>query len=333
MAKNEIDDDVNLDGLSPEEREAMEEAAAEAKGQIATETKEREEEDAAAAEALKAAAEEEDEDEDEGGDESDAEAEPEKTEAKAAEDEDEGGPAPKAEDDVELRAVLAEKAPRLVSFGEEDAAKLAGLDAERDALLDKLDGGELDREAFRKAQKEIDAQAAALEAKRQRAEESAEAFQEWDQRQWSATLKSWMAAHPEFTTDIAGETDPVRKARSEVLNEIVKQQAGVKRTGTYSYHDLLDEALALYAVKNPKDEGLRESKRQQKAPEDKPKKKAATSEKKRPEIPPRLSKMPAAAISDADDSPFGAIDKLSPEKFERMLMRMTPEQLEAYERG
>lgn len=219
--------------------------------------------------------------------------------------------------------------PQVVELSAEETARIAAIEADKDKLLEDFDSGELTRDDFKAKVKALDTEAAELAKKQAAAELSLQQAEAYDVAQWHATVAAFNVAHPEIGKLWAEDASEEDRQTAHLWNEMVKEHA-TRVPDSVSDKQMLDEALALFNARYPGRVALPESKVEEPKADAKPKKKA------RPAPPPRLGKLPAADLTEYDGSVFGKLNDLAMNdgaKLEEVLAKMTPAQLEAYQRA
>jgi hypothetical protein len=202
--------------------------------------------------------------------------------------------------------------------------KLADLKTAEEDLKKQWNDGDLADEAYHEALKANVREAARLETQQERA---AEAIQAENER-WSDAVKSYKAANPDlFANDkVRGALDRlVGEVTSNPLYAVLPFEKQLERAHIRLHQDA--ELLGLGEIAAPKTSAKKETAKADQTPE----------KRKRPEPPPTLSRIPASDATGPEDGRFSQIDRLDgqvkPEVAEAMLLRMTPQEREAYGAG
>lgn len=252
--------------------------------------------------------------------------------ASAAEEDGEAPAEPEAEAPApaEPEPVAAAPVPaapvEVVQFSDEEKARLDAIDGERDRITDAYDEGSLSREEMKAKLKDLNAEQAGLVSKQTRAEETQRAALAADVATWRSDVASWTAQHPVVAAMFAATATPEQRAAKSLLDEMVKKTAASALADDLDNFELLDQALAAARIRAP--QAFAEA-----APEPKTTAKQETPKAPRPELPPALSRLPAAESSAADSSQFAALDRLSGEKLEAAMVRLrqtSPAQYDAF---
>lgn len=219
-------------------------------------------------------------------------------------------PAPAQEEDAETAAALtaaqqaydaaAKAAKAVAEFSAEDKARAEAIKAESEALLAKFDDGEMTAAEFKEATQKLSAEDRALEKKAdqwQAAQDglttAEKAAAEAEDAAWNAYGAKWLGQHPEIEAagaEAFGKFDAVlRSFTSSDLSDGL------------TFKQTLDQAYALFNQRNP---GVIKA-GPKVHPADKARKESDAA------AVPTLAKMPAAALTDAGEGEFAALDALS----------------------
>lgn len=215
-------------------------------------------------------------------------------------DDDEGGEADET----------VEKAPAPLFTAELPAdieAKRTEIDGKEDTLVEQFDNGDITFAEYNKQLRALNSERAALDRAELKAELAREAQQNQIDNTWNSTLNVFLADHPEI--DLTNEIH--HAAFDKLLRQhtaSVMEKGGVPglREIKKAHGDFL-KTFNLQADKQP----------------------TAKTQKQR-EVPPNLSKVPAAANADMDDGRFGYLDKLPPAKFEEAFAKLSEADRNAY---
>lgn len=294
MGTNEIEDD----GLTPEEREAL----ALDDGDETTET----ESDGGEADA----ADESDAGEDVGADaagESGAGADADAADAGANADAEEGAAEPEA---------TPASAPILVAEAPADAeAKLSDIAIKKDELLTKFDDGDMTAKEYQRELDALNKQEREIELAVHKASLAAEMEQQRQKNEWISTVNRFIVANPVY--------DPQKSPRLyRALDAEVRDLAVKPEAANWTGEQILAEAHKNLAAEF----GFAA----QKEAQDDIAKNALKNAKKhpipKPDLPPTLAKVPAAQVSDTAGGKFAALDRLmtaDPIKYEEALMKLS----------
>lgn len=338
--------DAELEGLSAEERAAIEEADDDTEGlrEIAAEGEEgaeaaakkkakgpgeeEEEDDGEDAKGKKKAAPAEDEEE---GEEEGAAAKDKKAPAKADADHKEGEkePAKAGADDADDEYADVQRSPRMprlaVTPVEKFDEQMKALDAEYDAAEAKYKEGDLDVTALIAKERELNAKRFALREANSKATQNAEINDQYGRAEWMGDVQNFMAA-----VKAKEDIDYTKRALNVAFDDALKQLAAVKENEDKDEAWYLREAHKM--VK--KDLGLVAKPA---TGEDKGGKK---TEGRKPKLAlvHDLGKIPDAGDVEGDESPegdaeFAYLDKLSGLDLEDAIARMSDEKQERYARA
>lgn len=206
------------------------------------------------------------------------------------------------------------------------AAVQAALDsakAAKSAAFDAYEDGELTRSEYLAKLEEIDAQsgeAAALKAEADRqAKASAEAYEE-AKKQFTATAREYLTAVPELAT----------AAHVETFDRFVRMVTADGRNASLSHRQMLEKAHRLYIADGGDGKAA--------IPAVPSTGKATATERNglapKPAAPKTLARVPAAAMSAAQDGKYGQlqaqIDKAGPQEIEEIMRSLSPDEREAF---
>ena len=221
-----------------------------------------------------------------------------KAEEPAAED-----PAPEPAPAEEVQ----QAAPILVAQPPEDVtAKLADIDARKEALLTQFDDGDI---TAREYQKQLDALAREernIELQKFEAEIAQKMEQQRLQNDWTATCNTFLETHA-----IYKDNPRLYKA----LDQEVRDLAVKPETATWSGQKFLEEAHTTL----PEAFGLKDS--------------APDATRPQRELPPNLAKVPAADVQDTNGGKYAVLDRLAssdPLAYEDALAKMPDAERNAY---
>lgn len=209
--------------------------------------------------------------------------------------------------------------PPAAIFTDADKARLEAIEAEKDALYNKFDEGELSAAEMKAQMKALDAEDRLLTVRKSETERYEAAFE----TRWENDVKGWMADHAEVRTAIAVP------ANLESFDKIVRAYTSSALSDGLSNAEILDRALDEFNRRHPDVIP---------APEDKPKPKAEhpADVKRRanpPKAVPTLSHIPASDIMDTSEGKVAALDGLAardPERHEEQLLRMSEADRDRY---
>jgi hypothetical protein len=207
---------------------------------------------------------------------------------------------------------IAQSAPILIAEPLEDAsAKLADIDARKDALLTQFDDGDI---TAREYQKQLDALAKeerAIERAQDRAELAAQMETQRLQNDWATTCNTFVAQNAIYK-------DNPRLYRA--LDTEVRELAAKPETASWTGQKFLEEAH-----KNLQEAfGFKDA-----AIADPTKTKAKTAR----ELPPNLAKVPAANVEDTNGGRFAVLDRMAssdPMAYEDAISKMSDAERNAY---
>lgn len=188
-------------------------------------------------------------------------------------------------------------------FSAEDKSRVDAIKTESEALLAKFDDGEMTAAEFREATRKLEAEDRALEKKADRwqsAKDSLAAAEKdygsAEDAAWDTAAAEWKKAHPEVE---AAGADAFAK-----FDAVLRSFTASDLSDGLTFKQMMDQALALFAGRNP---GLIKTVAPAKGvhPADAARKAAETA------AVPTLAGMPAAALTDAGEGEFAALDALA----------------------
>lgn len=194
------------------------------------------------------------------------------------------------------------------------AARLDEIKTKKEELAEQFDNGDLTGREYQSQLDALNKDERAIEQSIFKAQLAAEISETQARNAWIATTKSFLDAHPEYTS-----SPSLYSALNHFVKEIAKDEANNAMTG----HEILAEAHRI--VKEELGGGVAKTP----APADK----KPAAEDKRSEIPTTLAKLPAAEIDDTSGNRFAALDRLAdsdPLAYEAQLARMSPADRDAY---
>ena len=208
--------------------------------------------------------------------------------------------------------MLADKAAAIEDENRQLKAKLADIEAKKDALLTQFDDGDI---TARDYQKQLDALAKeerAVEMAKFEAGIAQKLEQQRLQNDWTNTCNQFVASH-----DVYKDNPRLYKA----LDAEVRDLASKPETANWTGQQFLEEAH-----KNLKTAfGFAEA---EKPAGDKP------ADKRPPrDLPPNLAKVPAANVEDTNGGRFAVLDRLAntdPVAYEETLNKMSQAERDAY---
>lgn len=207
-----------------------------------------------------------------------------------------------------------QQAPILVASPVEEAnARLTAIQAEKDALLDQFDNGDLTARDYQKQADALAKEERKLEFQINEAELAGKLENQRLQNEWVSTCDKFMDDNPVYK-----ENARLWKA----LDTEVRELANDPKTANWSGQKFLDEAhknlTAAFNLPQAKSAGKDTSKKQ--------------ADAKR-ELPPNLSKVPSAEIEDTSGGRFAVLDRLAntdPIAYEEALNKMPQAERDAY---
>lgn len=202
--------------------------------------------------------------------------------------------------------------------------RIKALDTREDELAEKFDDGDISNADYRKQLRELNAERDKINREVTRFENAKDRHTEAMQRAQKDFEANWYRQVEEF----AKEHPEVAKNKTVmgVFDQIVMAVNNAENLEKYSHRQRLEMAYKQFA----EDLGLEVKPAKPKAKDTKPK-------PKRPDLPPTLSRVPAAQVQETDRGTFGTLDRLfqssNPRdvvKAEEMLARMTPAEADRY---
>lgn len=318
-------DDIEMDGLTAEERAALQdmhdnpEDTTATQGDLETET-------AAAAEleAETTAAKEK-------TDESVAKTEDGQADGAAAATDDGAAAAAPADGDQSAAAAAAEQeaapsaapqpAPILVAQAPADAeAKLAEIAAKRADLRKQYDDGEITFDQYDSQKDVLAKDERAIERAIDKAQIAYDLSEQQRRNEWDSQCSTFLAAHAEY--------DGGKGERFEHLNETLKAIAVMPRNQGLTGPQLLEKAHKLVLAELNEAPAPAAA-----APAAVAKPAAKAAPAPAPKLPPNLAHIPAAAGTETGESRFANLDRLQStnyEAYEAALAKMTPAEQDAY---
>lgn len=238
-----------------------------------------------------------------------------------ADQDDEGGDDDQDDDQGDEDDEKVEKAPAPLfnaELPEDIAAKRTEIDGKEDTLVEQFDNGDITFAEYNKQLRALNNERAALDRAELKAELAREAQQAQIDNTWNSTLNVFLADHPEI--------DLTNEIHHAAFDKLLRQHtAGVMEKGGVPGLREIKKAhgdfLKTFNLQADKEPAPKETK-QDKQP-------TAKAQKQR-EVPPNLSKVPAAANADMDDGRFGYLDKLPPAKFEEAFAKLSEADRNAY---
>jgi hypothetical protein len=201
--------------------------------------------------------------------------------------------------------------------------RLAALEADRDKLIEQFEDGDLTRDEYKAKLAEITGQ----EREAVKALAKAEAQEEAIREAFYGEVRAYARAYPELL-------DP----NGPHLDHFDRHVRAVTDSAAYahlSYRQMLEAAHALYAAEAKvlgneavPMKGAEPLKAEAPKPAEKPK-------AKRPEVPPTLAKVPAAAPVQVSEGRFESLQQqmnsaITAEELERIMNSLSPEEAEAF---
>lgn len=203
--------------------------------------------------------------------------------------------------------------------------RIKALDTREDELAEKFDDGDISNADYRKALRElaterdkINREVTRFENAKDRHTEAMQRAQKEFEANWYRQVEEFAKEHPEVAKN---------KTVMGVFDQIVMAVNNAENLEKYSHRQRLEMAYKQFA----EDLGLEVK------PAAKPKAKDAKPKPKRADLPPTLSRVPAAQVQETDRGVHGTLDRLfqssNPRdvvKAEEMLARMTPAEADRY---
>lgn len=213
------------------------------------------------------------------------------------------------DDEIPDRSGIVDPRTKVEAWTEADAASLTKLDADKKALVEKWDEGELTSAEYSAEQEKLIAQQTALAIKKDRwdvAEKDWKATVEKivaeDDIRWDNTVAKWMDAHPE----LIGASENALANFHKICQTVT---GSPDLSDGLTFKQMLDLAFDTFKVRYPRT--LVETKAEpakKEAPKEHPADKARREAAAKPV--PTLAHLPAAAVSDAGEGEFAALDAL-----------------------
>lgn len=215
-------------------------------------------------------------------------------------------------DDEQVAADDSHPSPVLVANAPDDLdAQLAGLVAQKDALIEQFDNGDLTAKEYQQQVDALAKQEREIERVKFKAELAEDMQRQAQTNEWAAEVKRFTSENKVYGNEYAWNA----------LDQAVRKIANTPDNANLSGRQILEKAHEeLSGVFGWKQE-------------------AATSpESSKPKIkhaapPPTLSKMPAAEINDTDGNRYAALDRLmdtDPLGYEAALGKMSKAERDAY---
>lgn len=196
---------------------------------------------------------------------------------------------------AEPAAPQVAQAPILVAQAPEDAeAKLAEIASKKEALADQYEAGEITLKDMMKQADALSKEALDIEMARREAELAQKMEAQRVQNVWVQDCNNFLAAHAEYKD----------AERLQQLDETIKALARIPSNAGMSNQDALAKAHRMVRAMNgePVDDAPKAA-----APAPA---KVAPPQVKKPEIPPDIGKLPAAAMNDTTGGEFAALESL-----------------------
>lgn len=214
-------------------------------------------------------------------------------------------------------------APILIVQAPADAKEqLDKIAADKDALLDKWESGEITGKEYQKQLDDLNDQRATIQAQVREADLARRMEEQRVQNQWISDSNRFLSEHPEYA-DRNGE-------RYKLLNETIMAIARMPSNANLTNEKALAKAhrmvqLEMGDTPTPAAQTKQEQKTvvQHKVP--------------KPEVPPNVGNLPTAAMNDTSGGEFAALDALAKsgdiEAYETAVSKLTPAQAARYLRA
>ncbi|MGH2343388.1 hypothetical protein ACRC7T_18135 [Segnochrobactraceae bacterium EtOH-i3] len=192
--------------------------------------------------------------------------------------------------------------------------RIDAIPAERDAIEDRYEAGEIDAKKRRSELARLDNEMLDARLKIERASLAAEMTRQQETSRWQQSVQDFAMDHP-----------VVRKSELtwNAFDQAVRAVTGDRANAGLSHRKILEKALASFTDAF----GLPGGASEQASP------KAPKKARQERAIPPTLAKMPAAAITDAGDGRWTNLDRLAdrdPIAYEKAFARLSEADREAY---
>lgn len=235
-----------------------------------------------------------------------------------ADQDDEGGDDDQDDDEGGEADEKVEKAPAPLFTAELPAdieAKRTEIDGKEDTLVEQFDNGDITFAEYNKQLRALNNERAALDRAELKAELAREAQQAQIDNTWNSTLNVFLTDHPEI--------DLTNEIHHAAFDKLLRQHTAVvmEKGGVPGLREIKKAHVDFLKTFNLQAD---------KEPETKQGKQPTAKAPKQREVPPNLSKVPAAANADMDDGRFGYLDKLPPAKFEEAFAKLSEADRNAY---
>lgn len=242
--------------------------------------------------------------------------------APAANADPEPAPAAVAEPEPKPQAAAA-PAPILIIQAPADAKEqMERIAAEKDALLDKWESGEVTAKDYQKQLDALNDQRADIQAQVREAELAKKMEEQRIHNQWVADCNRFIADHPEYA-DVNSDR---RKLMDETIMALARMPSNQNLSNEKALakaHRMVQVELGEIAPAQAKTPPAPQKVFQHKVP--------------KPDIPPNVGNLPAAAMNDTSGGEFAALDALAKsgdiEAYETAVSRLTAAQAARYLRA
>lgn len=217
---------------------------------------------------------------------------------------------PKARRDDEPPPILNVQAP-------DDADdRMAEITSQKDKLAEKFEDGDLTAKEYQQELDKLNKAEREIEQATFKAQLAEDMRQQQQRNAWLSTVNQFLDEHPDYRE---------KKLLYKNLDMVVREIAADEANSSLSGREILERAHAQI-----QDElGIKRVVQEKPDAQEKPSRKSAP----RPDLPPNLAKIPAADMSEVEDSRWAHLDKLmdrDPERYERELSKLSDVDREAY---
>ncbi|WP_373078588.1 hypothetical protein [Zhongshania sp.] len=204
--------------------------------------------------------------------------------------------------------------PLLKADGVEDAeAKLQAIEESRSQVDERFDDGELTHAEYRQQMKALDKQERDIERAQFKAELATELQQSSQENDWLTSVNNFLGEHSEY------KTNPMRY---QALDAAVKSVAAREESAELSGDEILEKAhMELVEAFGP---GPAPSAKDTPTPD---------KRKPRDQLPPNLSRLPAAESENPGEGKFAALERMmktDPERAETIMAKMSDAELDEF---
>lgn len=202
--------------------------------------------------------------------------------------------APAEQPAAEAKPQAQAQAPILIVQAPEDAeAKLKDIESQKEALTDKWEAGDITNKDYQKQIDALNDQRIDIKMQLERANIAQQLEAQRVQNQWVADCNAFLVAHPEYQD----------AERQQLLSDTIKAIAAIPRNQSLSNAEALAKAHRMVQAE------LGETSAPQ-AQVQAPAKTAPAPTVKKPDIPPNIATLPAAAMNETQGGEFAAIETL-----------------------